>query len=324
MREDLIARFAPHTIEEQHLLKGEPLKMCAYTDRAFFTVQGSRFVPREEMIALRPNTRFAFFPMHRHDYVEMMYVLSGQACHQMSDGREIALHAGELLLINRHSSHSIKRCGEADVAVNFIIRPAFFNALPDFISLSSFLGRFLLDALRKEEKDVSYLYFKVADLPEIQCLLESVIYTLLDPNAFGVGIKRTQMGLLFLHLLKHPERMVMPAAVSRENLFVLDLLKQIREHYATFVLSDFAFKKRVSSAYLCRVLKQATGKTCTQLLQERRIDRAKRFLVETDLSVLEICEAVGYSNTSYFYRIFEAATGQSPSLYRVNSGRTGS
>ena len=35
-------------------------------------------------------------------------------------------------------------------------------------------------------------------------------------------------------------------------------------------------------------------------------------LRETDLSVMEICAAVGYSNSSYFYRIFESATGMSP------------
>ena len=74
------------------------------------------------------------------------------------------------------------------------------------------------------------------------------------------------------------------------------------------------------TAYLCKVLKEATGKNCTALLQERRIEKAKRMLRETDLSVMEICAAVGYSNSSYFYRIFESATGMSPSAWRVNSG----
>ena len=92
------------------------------------------------------------------------------------------------------------------------------------------------------------------------------------------------------------------------------------EQYLGRALRDFARRKHVSSAYLCKVLKEATGKNCTALLQERRIEKAKRMLRETDLSVMEICAAVGYSNSSYFYRIFESATGMSPSAWRVNSG----
>ena len=112
MDDSLIRFFAPHTQEEESLLRGEPLAQGRYTDRSAFIVEGERFVPSRQMISLRPHTRFADFPMHWHDYVEMMYMLQGETLHGMPDGSTVRLQAGELLLINRHSAHSIARCGE--------------------------------------------------------------------------------------------------------------------------------------------------------------------------------------------------------------------
>ena len=75
MDDSLIRFFAPHTQEEESLLRGEPLAQGRYTDRSAFIVEGERFVPSRQMISLRPHTRFADFPMHWHDYVEMMYII---------------------------------------------------------------------------------------------------------------------------------------------------------------------------------------------------------------------------------------------------------
>lgn len=320
MDENLIRHFMPHTQEEERLLRGEPLEKARYTDRGTFVVEGKRFVPQRQMISLRPHTRFTDFPMHWHDYMEMMYMLQGETRHGMPDGSSVHLKQGELLLINRHSAHSIARCGEGDIAVNFIIQKDFLDFVPDMIGTHNVLGRFLLDSLRNYEQDMSYLYFRIADQPEMQLLLQSIVYTLIAERTAGMQIRRTEMGLLFLHLLSRPECMVMPFTAHQENLYAIELLQEIRQNYAAFVLRDFAARKHVSSAYLCKVVKEATGKNCTELLQERRIEKAKRMLRETDLSIMEICSAVGYSNSSYFYRIFEAAEGMSPNQWRVNSG----
>lgn len=320
MDQDLINLFLPHTKEEERLLSGEPLQKDTYTDRGLFVVEGKKFVPVRQMIALRPHTRFTDFPMHWHDYVEMMYMLSGETVHDMPDGRTIYLKAGEVLLINRHSSHGIRRCGENDIAVNFIIRPTFFEIVPELIGTHNVLGNFLIDALRDDEKAVSYLHFKIAGRKTIQLLLQSMAYSFMQKPPVGRMISRTEMALLFLYLLGEPECMELPANVHQENLYAIDLLQEIRMHYDSFSLKDYAAQCRVSSAYLSRVLKEATGKTCTELLQERRIEKAKKLLHETDLSIFEICEAVGYKNSTYFYRIFEQAEGISPAQWRVNIG----
>lgn len=322
MQNDLKDLFLSHTPEEERLLRGEPLQKDTYTDQGAFIVEGKKFVPVRQMIALRPHTRFTDFPMHRHDYVEMMYMISGETMHEMPDGRTICLKAGEVLLMNRHSAHGIRRCGEEDIAVNFIIRPAFFEIVPELIGTHNVLGNFLLDALRDDKMAVSYLHFRIAGKKTIQLLLQSMVHSFLQQPPVGRLISQTEMALLFLYLLGEPECMALPADVHQENRYVIDLLQEIRLHYDAFSLKNFAAQCCVSSAYLSRVLKEATGKTCTELLQERRIEKAKKLLLETDLSIFEICETVGYQNSTYFYRIFEQAEGMSPAQWRVNTGCT--
>ena len=61
-----------------------------------------------------------------------------------------------------------------------------------------------------------------------------------------------------------------------------------------------------------------TGKTFTDLMQERRLQQAMYFLKNTDYPVTEICDRVGYKNPTFFYKIFKARFGATPREYRKN------
>lgn len=54
-------------------------------------------------------------------------------------------------------------------------------------------------------------------------------------------------------------------------------------------------------------------------VRNNRLEVAKNLLVQRmDLSIVEICEKVGYSNTSYFTTSFKKKYGVTPSKYRLN------
>jgi AraC-like DNA-binding protein len=61
------------------------------------------------------------------------------------------------------------------------------------------------------------------------------------------------------------------------------------------------------------------GVTFKELVQRKRLQVAARLLEQTGLSVSDVIVAVGYDNTSYFYRIFRARYGVSPKEYRARS-----
>jgi len=321
MNTELMERMSRLSEEELALLSGHPLMQSTYTEGRVFEVSSEKLLAPRQMITVRPHTRFTSFPMHSHDYVEILYMLSGETVHDIPGREPLHLHAGELLMMNGQAMHSIRRCGEGDVGVNFIVRPAFFDDALAAIGSSNALGRFLIDALKRGESSVPCLHFQVSDVPAIQSLLESMLYSLISEKPAGQRILKTSMTLLFLQLLAHTDQLILPT--RNASAMVVSALDEIQHRYASISFRDLAASWHVSSAYLSQQVKKATGLTCTQHLQRQRIAHAKRLLRDTDLSVLEICSAVGYSNTGYFYRIFQQEVGMPPLAYReVNSGST--
>lgn len=316
----LMQRLSALSEEEKRLLSGEPLLQSTYTSGPAFVISGEKLLPPKRLITLRPHTRFADFPAHSHDYVEILYMISGSTTHDMPGREPLTVHAGELLMMNGQAVHSIRRCSADDVGVNFIVQPAFFDEALTAVGSSNTLGRFLIDALKRGESTVPYLHFQVADVPSIQSLMESMLHSLVSEKPAGQRILKTAMTLLFLQLLAHTSQLSLPS--SGTSALVVSLLEEIQHNYATISFRDFAAAARVSPAYLSQIVRKATGLSCTEHLQRQRIAQARKLLRETDLPVTDICAAVGYTNTGHFYRLFEQHTSLSPADYRkLNSGR---
>ena len=74
----------------------------------------------------------------------------------------------------------------------------------------------------------------------------------------------------------------------------------------------------LSVSRLQHLFKHHTGTTLNKYLQEVRIERARKLLEETHLSVKQIVSEVGAGDTSHFVRAFRKAQGLSPTRYRLN------
>ena len=72
----------------------------------------------------------------------------------------------------------------------------------------------------------------------------------------------------------------------------------------------------VSESGVSKEVKNATGLSFKQFLNQLRIEEAKRLLKSTDLRVNEVSDAVGYDNVTHFNRTFKTMSGQSPTDYR--------
>lgn len=320
MNAELLEKLSELTQEEERLLSGAPLEKTEYTQGGSSVFSSRKLLPPSRMIALRKHTRFAAFPPHSHDFIEILYMISGETVHEMPGHPPLTLRAGELLMINCHAIHGIRRCGEGDIGVNFIIRPTFFDDALATLGSANALGRFLLDALGRGETSVPYLHFRVADIQAIQSLMESVLYRLIAQEDVHQRTLKAAMSLLLLDLLDNTAHLSMPHGGG--NALVVSVLEEIEQHYASIRFDELAAAHHVSPAYLSKVVKKTMGESCTQLLQRKRIAQARWLLRDSDLSIVEVAEAVGYENTGHFYRLFREHAGMSPRHYReVNSGR---
>lgn len=316
MDKELMNKLSEITEEEQRLLSGNGIDMKDYSSSALPIIEKSKLPDTDRMISIRPHTRFADFPRHSHNYIEMMYMCSGKITHTVNDEDIVELNEGELLLLGRHSFHSISKARAEDIAVNFIMMPQFFDTALTMIGTDNALGRFVLHSLTGEGDDSPYLHFKVSDVLPVQNLVENMIYSLVRREPNRRKIMQNTMGLLLLELLNNTERLSLPKSQQHENKMVMEVIRSIEENYRDVTLSDLAEAYSVSSAYISRLVHEATGMTFTENLKKKRLQKAALFLRSGSMSVQEIVHTVGYENTSYFYRIFREEFGVGPTEYR--------
>ena len=77
----------------------------------------------------------------------------------------------------------------------------------------------------------------------------------------------------------------------------------------------------VSEAHFVRTFRATVGETPHRYLQRRRVERAMALLRNTDLSVTDVCFAVGFASLGTFSRTFRDIVGQSPSAFRQQAPR---
>jgi len=82
-------------------------------------------------------------------------------------------------------------------------------------------------------------------------------------------------------------------------------------------LSDVADAVHLSPGHLTTTVRRKTGRTVQDWIVERRMNEARRLLVDTDLAVAEIGRRVGYPDAAYFGRVFSRAHDVTPSAWRA-------
>ena len=96
--------------------------------------------------------------------------------------------------------------------------------------------------------------------------------------------------------------------------------KMIAENLGTEISRDeLAAAVYLNPDYLTRRFKQETGLSLSDYIIEKRVALAKRLLLKTELSIVEISEKAGFSYSSYFVRLFRKKTGITPQQYREQS-----
>ncbi len=122
----------------------------------------------------------------------------------------------------------------------------------------------------------------------------------------------------FYDLFQHIQSELEKRKSDKQELLVVKINDMIEKEYteASFSLDYLADSIGISTAYMCRLYKLYTGTTITDRLSFLRMKKARELLLETQLSVNEVAERVGYSNATYFYRVFKKENGVTPKEFR--------
>ena len=103
---------------------------------------------------------------------------------------------------------------------------------------------------------------------------------------------------------------------KQENLLGL-MEKYIKNNYHNkLTLQNLSEELFLTPEYCSKLLKSQLNKSFNEYISEIRIDKARELLRETNLSVENISDEIGYSNPKYFFKIFKKLTHYSPMEYR--------
>ena len=93
-------------------------------------------------------------------------------------------------------------------------------------------------------------------------------------------------------------------------------MKYIETHYKDGTLFEVSAELKQPTYYINRLLKKHMNNNFKGLLQQRKLQQAEWLLANTSLPAEDIIGAVGYDNSTYFYRKFKEKNGVSPKEYR--------
>lgn len=84
-------------------------------------------------------------------------------------------------------------------------------------------------------------------------------------------------------------------------------------------LGSIAARFYINTSYLSQIFKKEMNIKFIDYITNIRLGKAKELLLETDLSVNEVAEAIGYSDTRYFREVFVRYMKETPAQFRKNS-----
>ena len=123
--------------------------------------------------------------------------------------------------------------------------------------------------------------------------------------------------LLTTAILREPLTTIeTPISIDKGSANFEELLTYLKRNYQTADLSSASNALHFSRQYLCRIVKDATGKTFQTLLTDIRLEMAQSYLKETQLPLADIAEMCGFATPAHFSRTFREKVGCAPSQYR--------
>lgn len=245
--------------------------------------------------------------LHSHSYSQIISVIKGKGMIQIGE-EQFELTERATFLIHSHVPHAILRKGPEDqplmMDIKFTIADG--NLASDVAKLPAELGesvysgfQYYFDHILKEsEENRPYSYERI-------CMYFGLALT----NILRAGEIKSSAGLP-LGLEEAPIRQVSGVDMHK-------ITQHIQQNYASpITLEDLAKLAIVSKSTLIQAFKLAYDTTPIKYINQVRLEKAKTLLLNSDSSISEISEMVGFQSLHYFSRYFKNHENLAPGEYR--------
>jgi len=230
----------------------------------------------------------------------------------------VNINKGEVCILDLNVTHSIEPSSEDDIAVNIIMKQQFFDGVfLNFLSDNDIISDFIIKALYSRKKYNEYLLFHTQKNKKIEVLMKRMLCEYFDSKVGYTTAIQAYILLLFTEILRdYRENMEHNSVKRLNNTIVSEVKNYLCKNFKDATLRSTARHFHFNPDYLSRVLKNSTGQGFTEMLQEIKLREASVLLKNSDISIEEVMNHIGYNNLSHFYRIFKKKFGVTPLDYR--------
>lgn len=249
------------------------------------------------------------FPLHRHDFPELFWVAQGTGTHCINGGEQ-PLAPSTLVLMRPADAHAFRSDARGVLVRNIAIRP---NVL------AHLKRRYFL-------RDDTFWNARVVRAPLHYALgadqLQRMETAFDELSAGPWNPFEAERFLLNLFYVIRQEHRPTAGAAAQPDIpgWLESALTRWRNDVKHFGEGGTASLARLacrSPEHVARTLRDCTGRTPTDFLNETRMNYAAQQLAVTDRKILDIAMECGFQSLGHFYSIFHNALGCAPRSYRM-------
>lgn len=251
---------------------------------------------------------------HWHEYMEITSILSGRGCYYVN-GCPYEVEAGDMIIFNNMDLHGWRAAEKMELLV--------ITFETELISdrMNTLEYDYLLPFLERG----SNFQNRIGRAEEYTGQMKEIMLDTFEEyenqkTGYRLMIKANVLRLLTI-LLRHYQKgepQTESLSVRKKQMKRLEqAFAYIRENYdKKITLEEAANLAYMSPNYFSAYFRKVTGKSLRDYLTEQRVEKARHLLKNSSLSLQEIEQECGFTNTSNFYRIFKKKTGVSPGEMR--------
>lgn len=251
-----------------------------------------------------------FMENHRHNHYEIIWLKKGKGSHHI-DGQKFSYNGSVLFLLSPGQVHKIE---QEEKGEGFVIK-----FLPELFKNQKEVEEYLIDSLLFDAIEA----FPVINLTAAQYkVFEDLFYQItVEFNTSEIG--QQQILASFLKILitnitrvKHLQQTYNFTSDLGHNVFRNYKIAIEKSFKSIHSVNEYVALLNTNARNLNSITKKFSNKTAGQIIADRIILEAKRYLHHNTLSIKEIAFELGYDDPAYFTRFFKNNLGISPQQYK--------
>lgn len=265
-------------------------------------------------IYLSKHNRFAPYPLHSHEFVEINYMLKGE-CNELVEGEHVHLTQGDVLMMDIGCHHCINQLDKNDLMINLIFnnKNISFKFLDKTHKKNSFIYQYLFNiSLQNKNKQKFIIFPKNEDITNT---MDDIINEYYSGFTYHKLIIDNYFNILLAKIIRNYP-MIEKHVYDKQEKLLVDLLTEISNNYRDISLGKLANHYGYTKPYLSNLIKKLTGHTFIEIRTQKRLEQAQYLLTSSNYPIAKICELVGIHNQNFFYTKFKQRFQMLPSDYR--------